>query len=80
MFAEQVSHMQKNDMAGPVQTPNGYHIIRIADLRAESAATPDKKTIERLLLQQKFEDAVQNWVAKLRSQAYIVMQEPKAMA
>ncbi len=30
-----------------------------------------KKQIETLLLQQKFEEAVQKWVSKLRSQAFI---------
>jgi peptidyl-prolyl cis-trans isomerase SurA len=33
---------------------------------------PDQQRIERLLLQRKFEQAVQSWVSKLRSQAFIV--------
>lgn len=72
-FAEQISHMHPKDIAGPIQTPNGFHIILLAEERAgEKEAMPDRKQIENLLLQQKFEEAVQNWVSKLRSQAFIM--------
>lgn len=78
-FAEQLLHMQTKDIAGPIQTPNGFHIIRLAGMRASASeqAAPDRKQIENLLLQRKFEEAVQNWVSKLRSQAFIVTNPDK---
>jgi peptidyl-prolyl cis-trans isomerase SurA len=74
-FATHVIHMQAKSTAGPIQTPNGFHIIRLVEARALNAqqAATSKKMIESLLLQQKFEEAVQNWVSKLRSQAFIVV-------
>jgi peptidyl-prolyl cis-trans isomerase SurA len=74
-FAEQVAHMQAKEVAGPIQTSNGFHIIRLAAVRALASkeGAPSRKQIENLLLQQKFEQAIQNWVSKLRSQAFINM-------
>jgi peptidyl-prolyl cis-trans isomerase SurA len=72
-FTEHVARMQPKEIAGPIQTSNGFHIIRLAEERTtqKSQAAPDKKQIENLLLQRKFEEAVQNWVARIRSQAFI---------
>jgi len=72
-FAEHVVQLQPKEIAGPIQTSNGFHIIRLVDARATQSkqAAPDKKQVENLLLQRKFEEAVQNWVSKLRSQAFI---------
>lgn len=71
-FAEQVVNLQAKDIAGPIQTANGFHVLRLAGVRADGKqAQPDKKQIENLLLQRKFEEAMQNWVSRLRSQAFI---------
>lgn len=76
-FANKVLTMNKNDVVGPIQTPNGFHIIRLADTRGTTTAanTPNRKEAEDILLQQKFEQAVQNWVMKLRSQAFITLND-----
>lgn len=76
-FASKVLTMNKNDVIGPIQTPNGFHIVRLADVRTDgpAGAVPDRKTVENMLLQQKFEQAVQNWVMKLRSQAFITLND-----
>lgn len=73
-FAELVSRMQTQEVSAPIQTPNGFHIIRLAGSRSSGAqqTPPSRKQIEDLLLQRKFDEAVQNWVSKLRSQAFIV--------
>lgn len=71
-FSDMVVHMRAKEVAGPVQTSNGFHIIRLAGVRAVAGQdTPDSKQIENQLLQQKFEEALQTWVSKLRSQAFI---------
>ena len=73
-FAEQLGNMKKHDLAGPIQTPNGFHVVFMADMRkldAGNKTLTDRKAVESMLLQQKFEVALQNWVSKLRSQAFI---------
>ncbi len=81
-FAEQVAHMSAKEIAGPIQTSNGFHIIRLAALRAvaSSEGAPSKAQIENLLLQQKFEQAIASWVSKLRSQAFINMNPDNSVA
>lgn len=74
-FSDQITDMKKHDLAGPIQTPNGFHILYLTDVRKlddSNKTLADRKTVESMLLQQKFETAVQNWVSKLRSQAFIV--------
>ncbi len=73
-FADKITGMKKNDIAGPIQTPNGFHILLMTDLRKlddNNKTLSDRKAVEAMLLQQKFEAAVQSWVSKLRSQAFI---------
>lgn len=74
VFAEQVAHMQAKEIAGPIQASNGLHILILKGLRStgSKSAALSKKQVEDLLLQRKFEEALQNWVSKLRSQAYIM--------
>lgn len=74
-FAEQAANMKVKEINGPIQTPNGFHIIRLAGKRStatkENKNTLNQQQIEQLLMQQKFEEALQNWVSKLRSQAFV---------
>ncbi|MCW5583385.1 MAG: peptidylprolyl isomerase, partial [Gammaproteobacteria bacterium] len=78
-FAQHVISMQTHEIAGPIQTPNGFHIIRLVAERTSNTknAAPSRAQIEQLLLQRKFEENVQNWVAKMRSQAFISMNTVK---
>lgn len=79
-FTEQVTHMNAHEVSEPIQTPNGFHIIRLADVRnlSNHQASPNRKQIEELLLQQKLEESVQNWIGKLRAQAFITIPSAKA--
>jgi len=79
-FSSQAVSMKKDAFAGPIQTANGLHIIRLLDVRTANAAataqTNDvspQKEAEQMLYQQKFEKALKTWLAKLRSEAVINM-------
>ncbi len=81
-FAEKIVQMKPKQIAGPIRTSNGFHIIQLADVRGAEAqqAAPSRKEVENLLLQRKFEEAVQNWVSKLRSRAFISMKPTESNA
>jgi peptidyl-prolyl cis-trans isomerase SurA len=73
-FSSELVHMKVNDIMGPVATPNGFHIIRLAGLRETTAsvsAEAQRKQVEQLLYQRKLEEGLQSWVTKLRSEAFI---------
>jgi len=74
-FADPLARMKANDIAGPIQTGNGFHIIHLAEVRSTQASAENapatRKQVEQLLLQRKFEEAMQNWVSRLRGQSFI---------
>lgn len=74
-FMEEVSQMQLNDIRGPIRTSNGLHIIKLAGIHHVSEANPSqaKQQAEQLIYQRKVEETLQTWLARLRSQAYIVV-------
>ncbi len=73
-FTDDVAKMKKSALAGPIQTGNGFHVIEMEDMRkaaGNNPGAPDRKTVEAMLLQKKFESAVDTWMSKLRSTAFI---------
>jgi peptidyl-prolyl cis-trans isomerase SurA len=73
-FAKDLVHMKSNDLLGPVQTPNGFHIIRLVETRdteKKMKIADQRKQVEQLIYQRKLEEALQSWVTKLRSDAFI---------
>ncbi len=73
-FAGKLVTMKENDVAGPIQTANGFHIIHVAGIRhvgMQGNPTNQRKQIQQLLYQRKYEEALQNWVTRLRSEAFI---------
>lgn len=74
IFADELIHMKKNDLMGPVQTPNGFHIVHLVDIRNvnnKMDPTAERHQVEQLIFQRKLEEALQSWITKLRSEAYI---------
>jgi peptidyl-prolyl cis-trans isomerase SurA len=60
-FSSELVHMKVNDIMGPVATPNGFHIIRLAGLRNSTAtidAAAQRKQVEQLLFQRKLEEGI----------------------
>lgn len=76
-FTQPVSHMKEKDYAGPIQTSNGFHIIHLLGLRSlnEHSAKPDRRQIAQEIFQRKFEEAMQGWLAKIRGQAFIEIED-----
>ncbi len=75
-FANRLVTMKANEIAGPIQTPNGYHIIRVAGIRnvgMQGSKEEQRKQVQELLYQRKFEEALQSWTTRLRSESYINM-------
>lgn len=79
-FTDEVTKMEAKQISSPIQTSNGIHVLHLLAARNldGKSSKPDRKQIENMLLQQKFEEAIQNWVSKLRSQAFIEIPGAKA--
>lgn len=73
-FASRLVAMKTNAIAGPIQTPNGFHIIRVAGIRSvgmQGSQQEQRKQVQELLYQRKYEEALQAWITKLRSESFI---------
>jgi peptidyl-prolyl cis-trans isomerase SurA len=80
-FADQLVHMKDKDIIGPVLTPNGYHVVRLAGTRETHhtmSADAARKQVEQLIFQRKLEEALQSWLTRIRSEAFINMNPEKA--
>lgn len=74
-FVPYVTNLNPKEIAGPIQTGNGFHMLRLVDERPlgnKNQVEPNHKQIEQLVYQHKIEEAMQTWLSKLRSQAFIV--------
>jgi len=81
-FTDIVTRMQSHEFAAPIQTSNGFHIVHLLEVRKiakDAKPTLEKKEVAQLIFQRKFEEAMQGWLAKIRGQAFIVIQD-KAIA
>lgn len=80
-FSEPLMHTKPSEIIGPVLTPNGYHIVRlvaIRDTNTHTDAAALHKQVEQLIFQRKFEEDLQNWLTRLRSEAFVNLNPEKA--
>jgi len=70
IFLQQLSHMKSGDIAGPIQAPNGFHVIKLAGVQGQSNQ-PNKMQLQNMAYQMKFQQAVNTWMKKIRKTAYI---------
>ena len=74
-FADRVKAMKKGEVAGPIQTPNGFHVIKLLDIRQTSdvpqSTADERKEVEQLIFHRKLNEDIQTFISDLRSQAYI---------
>lgn len=83
-FAEQIAAAKKGSVVGPIQTGNGFHLVRLVDVRDEKSVAknampaPTEKEAEQMLYQRKFAEVLKKWIARLHSQAVINM-HPESM-
>jgi len=73
IFSDKILLLKKHDLMKPVLAGNGYHIVILTDIRdinTQTAANHSKEA-EQMLYQKKFTEEMQNWLSKIRSQAFI---------
>ena len=69
--------MKIGEIAGPIQAPNGFHIIKLIGKRNNKIKMPTKAEIEQIIFRQKFEKALPKWLDKIRKTAYIKIVTPQ---
>jgi peptidyl-prolyl cis-trans isomerase SurA len=71
-FAQHVVNMKPGELSSPIRLANGFHIIKLVDIRGGGAQNaPTKEQVKNYLYQRKYNEAIQNWLMQLRNSTYI---------
>lgn len=68
LFLNQLKTIKKGDIIGPIQAPNGFHVIQLVDARDN---TPNPDQLKQIVFQMKAQHVVEDWLKELRKTAYI---------
>jgi peptidyl-prolyl cis-trans isomerase SurA len=70
VFAKHLVTMQQGDIAGPIKAPNGFHLIKLKEIK-QSKSKLTKEKARKMLFQRQFRQKLDNWLDKSKKQAYI---------
>ncbi len=71
-IAKAAQSLKPGDIAGPLKTDAGYHIIRLEDVRTPIQPFEQaKEEISRIILRQKMETTYREWLQALRNKSHI---------
>ena len=68
VFKHAVSQLKQGGIAGPIQAPNGLHIIQLLEIKGNPVTAEAAK---QAIFQQKIQNAVDAWTRELRKTAYV---------
>lgn len=71
IFVQPITTMKAGDLAGPIQAPNGFHIIQLAAVRGQATTAPSKAQLQNMAYEIALQRAVKKWIVQLRKTAYI---------
>ena len=70
LFANQVKTMQQGQWVGPIRAPNGFHIIKLVEVKSD-AKEPSSKDIKAMIFQRKMSEQLKEWLQQLRASSYV---------
>lgn len=71
-FERAMDELEPGQIAGPVRTPFGYHLIQVLERRTDEASPERVRAAARnALRERKTAEAYQEWLAQIRSSAYV---------
>ncbi|WP_309567582.1 SurA N-terminal domain-containing protein [Coxiella-like endosymbiont] len=69
IFLNSISKIKPNEVVGPIQAPNGFHLVKLLD--KENLDITNNLQIQQVVYQKKFAKALQQWLGQLRRSSYV---------
>jgi peptidyl-prolyl cis-trans isomerase SurA len=71
-FERAMDALEPGRIAGPVQSPFGYHLIQVDERRTDGASRERVRAVARnAIRERKAAEAFQEWIAQVRDRAYV---------
>lgn len=71
LFVSHILKAKNGDVIGPLEAPNGFHVLKLVEVKTGRSQLPSNDQIKNYIFQQKMQNALQDWIVKARSHAYI---------
>jgi len=71
LFSKEVVKMKPGDIAGPIRTPNGLHLIKLVEIRGGGDEMAIEQQVRQMLYRQRFTQAAESYVQQLRAKSYV---------
>ena len=75
IFANAVQHRLAGSIVGPIQAPNGLHILKIINKRQDKNKQISTDQIKQMIWQRKFSENLEIWMQQLRNNTYIKIEK-----
>lgn len=70
LFVDPVKNMEIGAVKGPIQAPNGLHIIKLLEINGQ-AEVMTEITAKNKIFQQKMNEEISNWLKLIRKSSYV---------
>ena len=70
LFQSKIAALKINNTSAPIQAPNGFHVLQLTGAKGDSVQ-PTETEIKNIVFQQKAQEAIKDWLANLRKDAYV---------
>jgi peptidyl-prolyl cis-trans isomerase SurA len=70
LFAQQLTTIKINEIAGPIRASNGFHILKLIDVHNDPSKLTEE-AVKNLIYHRKFNENLDVWLKQLRDGAYV---------
>ncbi|SFD36414.1 peptidylprolyl isomerase [Massilia yuzhufengensis] len=75
-FDSALNSLQPGEMSDVIESPFGYHILRVVERKSEDQSAQKERALARQVLRErKMQEALEDWMRQVRDRAYVEFRE-----